>query len=58
MIEFGNRKISKQGGSYMIALPMTWVRSIGTDVKTVDVSLGKDHSLKIKAVTDTLEKED
>lgn len=47
MLNFGVRQINKQGGSYMISLPMDWVKTHGIDMKTVDISLNPDGSLKI-----------
>ena len=49
MIDFGNRKVNKIGGSYMIALPMEWMRTFGIDLKTVKVGLNKNEEIVIAA---------
>ena len=49
MFKFGKRTVIKQGGSYMISLPMTWMKSMDTDVKTVRIEMDSDNQLKIIA---------
>ena len=49
MISFGDRKINKIGGSYMVALPMEWMRTFGTDLKTVKVGLNRNEEIVIAA---------
>jgi hypothetical protein len=49
-MKVSTRKIIKQGGSYLISLPIFWIKSKGVDVEKVDVKLEKDASLKIEAV--------
>ncbi len=49
MIKFGNRKINKIGGSYMVAIPMEWMRTFGTDLKTVKVGLNRNEEIVIAA---------
>jgi len=50
LMKVSTRKIIKQGGSYLISLPIFWIKSKGVDVEKVDVKLEKDASLKIEAV--------
>lgn len=49
MFQLGNRKITKQGGSYIISLPMQWVKNIGTDIKTVKIEMDTEYTLRIVA---------
>ena len=43
------RKITKIGGSYMISIPMKWMRSVGTDLKTVTVEMNRNEEIVIAA---------
>lgn len=47
MFNFGKRKITKQGGSYLISLPMEWMKDIGIDLEAVEVEMDADKSLRI-----------
>ena len=49
MFRFGKRTVVKQGGSYMISLPMTWMKSMDTDVKTVMIEMDSENHLRIMA---------
>jgi|GEM_PF-1931822 hypothetical protein len=49
MFKLGKRTVIKQGGSYMISLPMTWMKSMDTDVKTVRIEMDCENQLKIIA---------
>lgn len=51
MLDFGTRQVNKQGGSYMIALPMDWIKTQGIDMRTVSIELNNDGSLRIAAGT-------
>lgn len=50
MLNFGTRKIAKQGGSCMISLPMPWIKGLGADIDTVDIEMHSDNSLRIAAI--------
>lgn len=47
--DFGQRKIIRQGGSYMISLPMQWMKSINPKMKTVTIELDNENRLRIVA---------
>ena len=47
MFKFGTRKITKQGGSFLISLPMQWMQDIGIDLDTVQIEMDIDKSLRI-----------
>lgn len=47
MFEFGIRKITRQGGSYLMSLPMQWMIDQGIDLKAVKVEMDSDKSLRI-----------
>jgi hypothetical protein len=49
MFRFGKRNVVKQGGSYMISLPMQWLKSMDVDVKTVMIEMDCENQLKIIA---------
>ena len=49
MFKFGKRNVIKQGGGYMILLPMQWMKSMGSDVKTVVVEMDSENILRIAA---------
>jgi polysaccharide deacetylase 2 family uncharacterized protein YibQ len=49
MFIFGKRTVIKQGGSYMISLPMQWMKSMGSDLKTVIVEMDSEKRLRIIA---------
>lgn len=48
MFNFGIRKVTKQGGSYLISLPMEWMKDIGIDLESVKVEMDRDKSLRIE----------
>ncbi len=47
MFQFGLRKITKQGGSYLISLPMDWMKDHGIGLDAVKVEIDSDKSLRI-----------
>jgi len=47
MFQFGERKIYTHGTSYLISLPMEWIKSEAKDCKTVIVQLDQDNNLVI-----------
>lgn len=49
MFKFGKRNIIKHGGSYMISLPMQWMKSMDADLKTVMIEMDCENQLKIIA---------
>jgi hypothetical protein len=49
MFRFGKRTVIKQGGSFMIALPMQWMKSWNSDVKTVMIEMDSENQLRIIA---------
>lgn len=49
MLNFEKRKDNRQGGSYIISLPMPWIQTMGTDLKTVKVEMDSENSLRIVA---------
>ena len=49
MFTFGKRKVFKQGGSYMISLPMQWFRSNDAEMKTVTVEMDSENTLRVIA---------
>lgn len=51
MFSFGIRKINKQGGSYLVSLPMQWLKDIGGDVKAVKIEMDTDKTLRIAPAT-------
>jgi adenylate kinase len=49
MFRFGTRNVIKQGGSFMIALPMQWLKSIDPEMKTVLIEMDSENNLRIVA---------
>jgi len=49
MLSFGQRKINKQGGSYMVSLPMPWIQTMGTNLKTIKIEMDNENTLRIVA---------
>lgn len=49
MFQFGERNIIKQGGSYMISLPMQWIKSMSPEMKTVIIEMDSENRLRIGA---------
>lgn len=47
MFPFGKRNVNKQGGSYLVSLPMEWMKAVGTDLKKVTVEMDADNTLRI-----------
>ena len=47
MFSFGTRQINKQGGSYLISLPIQWFRDCNFDLKEVTIEMDADKSLRI-----------
>ncbi len=46
MSKFGRRNVIKQGGSYMISLPLQWMKSMDSDVKTVMVEIDSEYTVE------------
>ena len=49
MFKFGKRRVNKQGGSYLISLPIAWVKSVGVNLSTVEVEMDSEQTLRIVA---------
>jgi adenylate kinase len=49
MFKYGKRTVIKQGESYLISLPMQWLRSMDSDVKAVVVEMDCENRLRITA---------
>ncbi len=49
MLKFGKRKVVKQGGSFMISLPIQWMKSVNPEMKTVTVEMDTENRLRIIA---------
>ena len=49
MFRFGKRNVVKQGGSFMISLPMQWMKSMDTDIKTVMIEMDSENQLRVIA---------
>ena len=49
MFRFGKRSIVKQGGSFMISLPMQWVKSWDPHVNSVMIEMDSENKLRITA---------
>jgi hypothetical protein len=47
MFRFGKRTVIKQGGSYMISLPMLWMKSWDSDIKSVMIEMDSENQLRI-----------
>ena len=60
MLNFGQRSIFKQGGSFLISLPIQWIRS--TNPKNVEIEVDKAQRIIITSVSqarqDSTESED
>lgn len=48
---FGKRNINKQGGSYLISLPIQWLKDCGLDTKEVIIEMNADKNLVVAPVT-------
>jgi polysaccharide deacetylase 2 family uncharacterized protein YibQ len=48
-LNFGKRSVIRQGGSYMISLPMQWMKSMNPRMKTVIVEMDSENRLRIVA---------
>lgn len=57
MFNFGIRKMHKQGGSYIISLPMQWLKDLGGDVKAVKIEMDTDKKIIITPVTPAVQAE-
>jgi len=51
MFKFGKRKVTRQGGSFLISLPMDWMKDIGIELESVLIEMDTDKSLRIAPVT-------
>jgi len=49
MFKFGKRTVVKQGGSFMIALPIQWMKSWDSDLKSVMIEMDSENHLRIMA---------
>lgn len=60
MLNFGQRSIAKQGGSFLISLPIQWIRSMNPE--NVKIEVDKEQRIIItsvpKARQDSTESED
>ncbi len=54
MFKSRNRTVVKQDGSYLISLPMQWMRSMDLEAKTLMVDMNSKNRLKLIA-GDTLQ---
>lgn len=50
MFQFGKRKMNKQGGSQIIALPMIWIKGFDRDFTAVNVEMDEQQNLRISPV--------
>ena len=50
MFEFKNRRINRIGHSYVITLPIDWVRNL-TDTNSVSIKMNNDGTLVIVPAT-------
>lgn len=48
MLNFGQRSIFKQGGSFLISLPIQWIRSMNPENVTIEVD--KEQRIIITSV--------
>ncbi len=51
MFNFGNRKVTKQGGSFLISLPMQWIDNVG-GVKSVMIEMDSEGRLIVTPIDD------
>lgn len=57
MFNFGIRKITKQGGSFLISLPMEWMKNNGIDLDAVKIEMDADKNLRIAPVAPSAKSE-
>lgn len=50
MFSLGTRKITRQGGSCLISLPMLWMLDMGIKMKKVKVEMDDNKTLHISPV--------
>ena len=50
MFSFGQRAVIKQGGSHLISLPMTWVKSTNPEMKNVNLEMDNEQRIIITSV--------
>jgi antitoxin component of MazEF toxin-antitoxin module len=50
MFSFGQRAVIKQGGSHLISLPMTWVKSTNPEMKNVNLEMDNEERIIITSV--------
>jgi hypothetical protein len=51
MLRFKNHKLVKQGGSYIVSLPMVWVKGFECDLREMIIEQNPDNSLRITPAT-------
>jgi len=49
VIKFDERKVSRQGWSYIVSLPMPWAQIMSSSLKTVNVEMDDESTLRIVA---------
>jgi len=49
MLNFGKRSIFKQGGSFLISLPIQWIRSMNPE--NVEIEVDKEQRIIITSVS-------
>jgi hypothetical protein len=54
MFSIGKRKVITHGESFMIAIPMQWLKSVNPEMKTVVIEMYNEYRLRIIA-GDTLQ---
>ena len=50
MFYFGQRSVIKQGGSYLISLPMQWVKTMNAEMKCVNVEMDDQQRIIVTTV--------
>ena len=50
MFNFGNRRVNKQGGSFMISLPIEWIRNTGK-INAVNIKMDDESKLIVTPAT-------
>lgn len=50
MFCFGQRSVIKQGGSYLISLPMQWVKTMNAEMKCVNVEMDDQQRIIVTSV--------
>ena len=50
MFSFGQRSVIKQGGSFLISLPMQWVKSMNAEMKNVKLEMDNEQRIIITSI--------